>query len=594
MGTHPIFESDFDCLTDMSSSEEPKRDDYSARLAKLKARVKVDTSQSSSSTSSSARLTEDMARECREAISSGCYDDIIAMAKDKIATDIYAQRIVVNELVLAYNTKSKKANDVIGAFKTLSKNNTTVVAFYLFMAEIYRLHNHIDGAKATLSLIATYNDTEESKSIRDKYFKRLDDERRIVSFEVSDQIGDFIVLGARRQLRVRNSMLPRMPSQQRNQDDSEDDEEEEKQRAKGSRTDNPRKRVAFEQKENSEHKKTVPETPKMKPPNMKVRHSSVHRTPGPSGTVTRERRTNSSLIEVNGESYEIYEKLGQGGFSKVYKCMDTTDKRNVRALKYVDLAKVDRASEKGILNEIEHLTQLNGAPNIISMYNHEIRDRKLFIVLEYGELDCAKYLHKKKGSLSCHMVKSLWEQMVRAVAAVHERGIIHRDLKPCNFLLCEGEIKLIDFGIANTIASDVTSMETDMVGTLNYMSPEQLQETDEGSRSAKVGKWTDSWSLGCILYLMAYQKLPFEEFKSTPMKVTKIIDESYQISFPPHSCPGLVAMLKICLDRSPKRRMMPSDILTSFFYSNNLSELIKYLDDEQFQDVYSTCKKLMC
>ena len=82
-------------------------------------------------------------------------------------------------------------------------------------------------------------------------------------------------------------------------------------------------------------------------------------------------------------------------------------------------------------------------------------------------------------------------------------------------------------------------METDMVGTLNYMSPEQLQETDEGSRSAKVGKWTDSWSLGCILYLMAYQKLPFEEFKSTPMKVTKIIDESYQISFPPHSCPGL-------------------------------------------------------
>ena len=78
-----------------------------------------------------------------------------------------------------------------------------------------------------------------------------------------------------------------------------------------------------------------------------------------------------------------------------------------------------------------------------------------------------------------------------------------------------------------------------MVGTLNYMSPEQLQETDEGSRSAKVGKWTDSWSLGCILYLMAYQKLPFEEFKSTPMKVTKIIDENYQISFPPHSCPGL-------------------------------------------------------
>ena len=66
-----------------------------------------------------------------------------------------------------------------------------------------------------------------------------------------------------------------------------------------------------------------------------------------------------------------------------------------------------------------------------------------------------------------------------------------------------------------------------------------LKLTSKGSRSAKVGKWTDSWSLGCILYLMAYQKLPFEEFKSTPMKVAKIIDENHSIQFPPHLCPGL-------------------------------------------------------
>ena len=83
----------------------------------------------------------------------------------------------------------------------------------------------------------------------------------------------------------------------------------------------------------------------------------VKRTPGPSGTITRERRSNSSLIEVDGQSYEIFEKLGQGGFSKVYKCMDVNSK-DVRALKYVDLSKVDKASEEGILNEIEHLKNL--------------------------------------------------------------------------------------------------------------------------------------------------------------------------------------------------------------------------------------------
>merc|ERR1719494_1090992 len=133
------------------------------------------------------------------------------------------------------------------------------------MAEIYRIHNHIEAAKTTLNLIVTHNETDESRAIRDKYLKRLDDEHRIVPFEVTDQIDDFIVLGAKRQLRVRNSMLPRVPSQQRNETDEDDDdnEKEEKQRArKMSRTDNPRKRVAFEQqKENlktSNSKKTVP------------------------------------------------------------------------------------------------------------------------------------------------------------------------------------------------------------------------------------------------------------------------------------------------------------------------------------------------
>ena len=56
-------------------------------------------------------------------------------------------------------------------------------------------------------------------------------------------------------------------------------------------------------------------------------------------------------------------------------------------------------------------------------------------------------------------------------------------------------------------------MASDMIGTLNYMSPEQLKETETGSKVVKVGKWTDTWSLGCILYLMAYGTLPFQNYK---------------------------------------------------------------------------------
>ena len=90
---------------------------------------------------------------------------------------------------------------------------------------------------------------------------------------------------------------------------------------------------------------------------------------------------------------EIYEKLGQGGFSKVYKCMDTTDKRNVRALKYVDLAKVDRASEKGILNEIEHLTQLKWVHFLTSvvLFKRFSKSKKFSILINHlRQLDSKK------------------------------------------------------------------------------------------------------------------------------------------------------------------------------------------------------------
>ena len=131
-----------------------------------------------------------------------------------------------------------------------------------------------------------------------------------------------------------------------------------------------------------------------------------------------------------------------------------------------------------------------------------------------------------------------------------------------------------------------------MIGTLNYMSPEQLLETEEGSRSVKVGKWADTWSLGCILYLMAYRKLPFQQFKSTHMKIAKITDEKYEIDFPSHSCVGLVAMLKQCLGWKPKGRPLPADIVRGFFYSDDLCEMLKHISDDQMLRVFNQVQKL--
>lgn len=86
----------------------------------------------------------DMSKECRETMESGSYQSIIEKAKEKINTDVYAQRIVINELVNAYLTRSRKVNDVISEFKKFTKENTKIVSFYLFMAEIYRINKYVD------------------------------------------------------------------------------------------------------------------------------------------------------------------------------------------------------------------------------------------------------------------------------------------------------------------------------------------------------------------------------------------------------------------------------------------------------------------
>ena len=102
------------------------------------------------------------------------------------------------------------------------------------------------------------------------------------------------------------------------------------------------------------------------------------------------------------------DKLGQGGFSKVYKCHDSSDQ--MCALKYVDLSKVDPTNLEGIKNEITHLNRLKLKRNIIQLLNHELTDKRLFIVLEYGELDLQQYITENTIIISSQ-IKSFWHQV---------------------------------------------------------------------------------------------------------------------------------------------------------------------------------------
>lgn len=149
--------------------------------------------------------------------------------------------------------------------------------------------------------------------------------------------------------------------------------------------------------------------------------------------------------------------------------------------------------------------------------------------------------------------------MIQAVHTVHEAKIVHCDLKPANFLLVQGTLKLIDFGISKAIMNDTTNIvRENQVGTVNYMSPEALQETsishDHRGR-LKIGRPSDIWSLGCILYEMTFGKPPFAQFNTLIQRLHKILDPAYEIEFPqnfPNS--DLINAIRGCLKRPPKER----------------------------------------
>jgi serine/threonine-protein kinase RIO1 len=270
----------------------------------------------------------------------------------------------------------------------------------------------------------------------------------------------------------------------------------------------------------------------------------------------------NNILHVNGAAYAKLGVIGKGGSSKVYRAL--SKKCSVVGIKKVKLDGMDDRAIEGYANEISLLKRLKGNPAIIQMYDSQVdlQRKSIFVVMELGEVDLNQVLKQRaisetSRSLNLNFIRLTWQQMLSAVHCIHEERIIHSDLKPANFLFVRGALKLIDFGIAKAITNENTTSiyRENHIGTLNYMSPEAILDTgsgDDGPRM-KIGRASDVWSLGCILYEMVYGKTPFANLHFI-QKLQAITNPKHVIEFPPEGDEAAVDAMKLCLRREPEER----------------------------------------
>ena len=199
--------------------------------------------------------------------------------------------------------------------------------------------------------------------------------------------------------------------------------------------------------------------------------------------------------------YRILSKLGEGGMGVVYRAEDLTLGRTV-ALKFLPPDSVAREEDRARLVHEARAAAALLHPNICPVYEIAEAEGRTFISMAYIEGRSLKD-RIAEGAIPLDEALSIARQIGDALAAAHAKGIIHRDIKPANVMLtAEGRPMLMDFGLAKVSGATKLTRTGTTMGTVAYMSPEQVQGREVDHRS-------DIWALGVMLYEMVSGRMPF-------------------------------------------------------------------------------------
>ena len=292
-------------------------------------------------------------------------------------------------------------------------------------------------------------------------------------------------------------------------------------------------------------------------PGTSVRRTPSPRSPSPPRPIS-DTQAGAAELKIGyllAGRYELVQLLGEGGMGAVYKARDIELEREV-ALKVI---KPELAEHPEILQRFKQeliLARQVTDRNVIRIFDIGEAEKTKFITMEYLEGENLHQILKARGKLEVAEAVEIMEQVACGLAAAHREGIIHRDLKPGNIMRDKsGRVVVMDFGLARTFSGDGMTRTGAMLGTLEYMSPEQAQ-------GMEVKASSDIFTFGLILYELLAGVTPFYAesaiaslLKRTQQRAVPLVDVDKQI-------PGTLSnIVSKCLEKDPANRYQSSEEL---------------------------------
>ncbi|MCX6578515.1 MAG: protein kinase, partial [Candidatus Aminicenantes bacterium] len=255
--------------------------------------------------------------------------------------------------------------------------------------------------------------------------------------------------------------------------------------------------------------------------------------------------------------YQVIEELGKGGMGTVYKVFDNEIKEKIALKLLKPEVAADEDTVERFRNEMK-LARKIGHKYVCRMYDLGKAEGTYFITMEYVPGEDLKSFIRRSGQLTVGKAVYVARQVLEGLAEAHRLGVVHRDLKPQNIMIDrEGNARIMDFGIARSLKAKGITGAGVMIGTPEYMSPEQAEVKDVDQRS-------DIYSFGVIFYEMLVGRVPFEgetllgiamKHKSQPPQNPKELN--------PQIPDDLNRMVLRCLEKSKEKRYQSAEDMLS-------------------------------